>query len=127
MASLPTNLVTSLVALFDNSALDIPAPWTPGASGFDYKSTSLLIVGGGSNTGKFAVQLAALAGIGQIIVVAGARNDAELRSFGATHIIDRTASPQEIVAQIRTITRDDLLYAYDTINLPEDQFLGVDA
>lgn len=127
MASMPTNLVTSLAVLFDDSALGIPALWTPAASGFDYKSTSLFIVGGGSNTGKFAMQLAAFAGVGQIIVVAGARNDAELRSLGARHIIDRTASPREMVNQIRAISQDDLPHAYGAINPPEDQFLGVDA
>lgn len=124
---MPTNLVTSLAVLFDDSALGIPALWTPAASGFDYKSTSLFIVGGGSNTSKFAMQLAAFAGVGQIIVVAGARNDAELRSLGARHIIDRTASPREMVNQIRAISQDDLPHAYGAINPPEDQFLGVDA
>jgi NADPH:quinone reductase len=49
-ATLPTNIAASLVALFDT--LKIPAPWSDGASSFDYANTSLLIIGGGSNCGR---------------------------------------------------------------------------
>lgn len=69
--SLPTNFVTAAVALFDKSCFGIPAPWSPASKSFDYKSASILIIGGGSNTGKYVIQLAALAGIGTIIAVAG--------------------------------------------------------
>lgn len=85
------------------------------------------MVGRGPSTGKFGVHLAALAAIVQIIVVAGSRSATGLQSFGATHIIDRIVSPQDIVDQIRASTQGDLLYAYDIVNLAEDKFLGVDA
>ncbi|KAJ5620094.1 GroES-like protein [Penicillium lagena] len=127
LASLPTNLVTAAVALFDSSCLGIPAPWDSSAASFDYNSTSLLIVGGGSNTGKFGIQLAALAGIANIIVVAGLNGAADLKALGATHIIDRTKSSAEIVTEVREVTGDQLVYAFDTINPPESQFLGVEA
>lgn len=126
-ASLPTNIVTAAVALFDTTCLGIPAPWNPAAKSFDYKSTSLLILGGGSNTGKYGIQLAALAGIGNIIVVAGLRGAADLKALGASHVIDRTKSPTEIAAEVREITGDNLIYAFDTINPPESQFIGVEA
>lgn len=127
LASLPCNYVTAAVALFDSSALGIPAPWDPAASSFDYKSTSLLIVGGGSNTGKYGIQLAALAGIGNIIVVAGLKGAADAKALGATHVVDRTKTPTEIAAEVRGITGDDLLYAFDTINPPSTQIIGVEA
>src|ERR1700761_6028910 len=92
-ATLPTNVIAPLVALFDASALAIPAPWTDEAKSFDYKGTSLLVMGGGSSCGKFGVQLAALAGIGNIIVVGG--DEAELKSYGATRVLDRHGSPDE--------------------------------
>ncbi|PYI34508.1 GroES-like protein [Aspergillus indologenus CBS 114.80] len=130
LATLPTNLVAPAVALFDESALGIPAPWaTPSSSsGFDYHATSLLIIGGGSNTGRFGIQLAALAGIGRIIVVGSARSAAEAQRLGATHVIDRAhKSGAEIAAEVRAIVGDDLLYVYDAINPPENQYIGVEA
>ena len=70
-ATLPTNTLAPLVALFDASGFGIPAPWTSAASTFDYKGTTVLVVGGGSNCGRYGVQFAALAGIGRIVVVGG--------------------------------------------------------
>ncbi|KIW32342.1 uncharacterized protein PV07_03896 [Cladophialophora immunda] len=124
-ATLPTNVIAPLVALFDASTLAIPAPWTDAASSFDYKGTTLLVMGGGSNCGRFGVQLAALAGIGRIVVVGG--DEAELRSYGATDIIDRHASPEELTKRIRDLVGDELLYAYDAINPPATQTIAINA
>ncbi|KIY01028.1 uncharacterized protein Z520_03694 [Fonsecaea multimorphosa CBS 102226] len=124
-ATLPTNVIAPVVALFDASTLAIPAPWTDAASSFDYKGTTLLIMGGGSNCGRFGVQLAALAGIGRIIVVGG--DEAELRSYGATDIIDRHASPDELTKRIRDLVGDELVYAYDAINPPPTQTIAINA
>lgn len=122
-ATLPTNIIAGLISLFDETGLGIPGPWAAEASTFDYANASLLTVGGGSNCGKFGVQLAGLAGIGKIIVVGG--NEYQLRSFGATHVIDRHGSHDEILAKIREVAGDDLLYAYDTVNPPAGQVLAV--
>ena len=127
LASLPVNLVTAAVALFDPTCFDIPSPWSDDRHGFDYKSQSILIVGGGSNTGKFAIQLAALAGFGKIIVVAGLKGEQVAKSLGATHVVDRGKSLPTIVADVRKITGDNLIYALDTINAVDRQVLGVEA
>lgn len=126
-ASLPTNYFTAAVALFDPTCFGIPAPWDPASNSFDYKSTSVLILGGGSNTGKFGIQLAALAGIANIIVVAGLKGAADIKALGATYVVDRTKSPAEIAAKVRELTGDDLIYALDTVNPLESQFIGVEA
>ncbi|KPM43178.1 hypothetical protein AK830_g3304 [Neonectria ditissima] len=122
-ATLPCNVVAPLVALFET--LQIPAPWTPAAKEFDYANTALLIVGGGSNCGRFGVQLAKLSGIGRIVVVGG--NEAELKSFGATHVIDRHAGYDTVLARIRDVVGDDLVYAFDTINPLDGQLLALNA
>ncbi|KAJ9609529.1 hypothetical protein H2200_005856 [Cladophialophora chaetospira] len=124
-ATLPTNVIAPLVALFDASALDIPAPWTEEAKTFDYQGATVLVLGGGSNCGRFGVQLAAIAGIGRIVVVGG--DEAELKSYGATDVIDRHGSPDEVAKRIRDVVGDDLIYAYDAINPPATQILGVNA
>ena len=122
-ATLPTNAIAPLVALF--KTLNIPAPWTAEAREFDYANTAILIVGGGSNCGKFGVQLAKLANIGRIVVVGG--DEALLKSFGATHVLDRHDGEETVVAKIRDIVGDDLVYAFDAINPPEGLFLALNA
>jgi len=122
-ATLPTNIIAPLVALFD--VLKIPTPWSTEAKQFDYAGVSLLIVGGGSSCGKFGVQLAKLAGIGRIVVVGG--NESELKSFGATHVLDRHGGDDVVLGRIRDVVGDDLVYAYDAVNPPEGQILTLKA
>ncbi|USW52943.1 Putative GroES-like superfamily, alcohol dehydrogenase-like, NAD(P)-binding domain superfamily [Septoria linicola] len=124
-AALPTNVIASSIAIFDPSGLGIPAPWSPEAASFGYADASLLIVGGGTNCGRFGVQLAKLAGIGEIVVIGG--DEKELMEWGATHVLNRHAGDAKIVEQIRSIVGDELLYAFDTINLPEDQHIAISA
>lgn len=122
-ATLPCNLIAPLIALF--SVLEIPPPWSAEARTFDYATKSILIVGGGSNCGKFAVQLAKLANIGRIVVVGG--KPAEMKSFGATHVIDRHRGYTQILGEIKAVVGDDLIYAFDTVNPPGGQILAADA
>lgn len=125
-ATLPTNIIAPLVALFHESTLNIPAPWDPRAASFDYAGTTLLIMGGGSNCGRFGVQLASLAGIGTIVVVGG--DEGELKSYGATHVVSRFAADEaQLVDNIRAIVGDDLVYAYDPINPAATQHVALNA
>lgn len=124
-ASLPTNAAAALIALFDESGLGIPAPWSSKAEAFDYVGTALLVLGGGSNCGRFGVQLAKLAGIGKIVVVGG--SEEELRRYGATHILNRHDGNEAVLERIRDVVGDDLVYAFDAINLPTEQHLAISA
>jgi NADPH2:quinone reductase len=107
------------VALFD--VLGLPAPWQDD----EPRPSSLLIVGGGSNCGKFAVQLAKLAKIQNIIVIGGDKS--LLKKLGATHVIDRHLSEDTIVAKVHELTRNDLSYALDAVNMPEGLGLALRA
>jgi NADPH2:quinone reductase len=122
-ATLPTNAIAPLVALF--KVLEIPAPWSPSAREFDYAKASILIVGGGSSCGKFGVQLAKLAGIGRIVVVGG--DESELKGYGATHVINRHGGHEAVLGRIREVVGDDLIYAYDAVNPPDGQILALNA
>ena len=125
-ATLPTNIIAPLVGLFhEERGLGIPAPWTKEAESFDYKGQTLLVVGGGSNCGKFGVQLAKLAGIGKIVVVGSKKSEEEIKRYGATHVIYRDS--EDVLGQIREIVADDLVYAYDAVNPPEGQLMALDA
>ncbi|KAJ4986758.1 alcohol zinc-binding dehydrogenase [Stagonosporopsis vannaccii] len=124
-ASFPTNAVAALIALFDESGLGIPAPWSSEGRTFDYAGSTLLILGGGSNCGRFGVQLARLAGIGKIVVVGGLEE--ELQGYGATHILNRYGGDEAVIRRIRDVVGDDLIYCFDAINLPAEQHLAVSA
>ncbi|KAI0470542.1 putative alcohol dehydrogenase [Xylariaceae sp. FL0804] len=124
-ATLPTNVVAPLMALFQ--VLQLREPWAPDpeAARSANADVTLLVVGGGSNCGRFGVQLARLAGIGRIVVVGG--DERELRRFGATHVLDRHGGQDAVLARIRALVGDDLLYAFDAINDVEGQLLTVNA
>jgi NADPH:quinone reductase-like Zn-dependent oxidoreductase len=113
-ATFPVNAIASFIALFSASGLDL-APKFLG-HGVDYANEAIVIIGGGSNSGKFALQFSRLAGFGKIITTAKVRGDGgqSLRDFGATHIIDREAA--DVEDQIRALVGDDLLYAFDAVN-----------
>src|SRR5207248_11252808 len=69
-ATLPTNIIAPLVALFDEkSGLGIPAPWTKEAESLTTRRRHYWLWAAGSNCGRFGVQLARLVEIGKIVVV----------------------------------------------------------
>ncbi len=106
VVTLPINIVTSWTALFAGAGFDMPPPFVQQKT-FDYARASVVIIGGGTNVGQFAVQLARIAGVGNIVVIAGAPNNVKLKSMGATHLIDRHGSPTEIAQQIQSIMGPD--------------------
>lgn len=116
VATLPTNLITSFIALFTKEGFAFPPPFTAEGKAFDYASQHVVILGGGTNVGRFAVQLAALAGVGTIITVAGAANQDSLRKIGATHTLDRHLSADELAAKIRSIL-GEVEHIYDCANM----------
>jgi NADPH2:quinone reductase len=118
----PINAVTAAMALFSPPGFGLPFPGAPESVSFDYASQKVAIIGGGTNTGKLAIQFARLAGIGTIIAVASASSAALLKSIGATHVVARQDS--DVEEQVRSIVGDELLYVYDTFSFG-DFSLGV--
>jgi NADPH2:quinone reductase len=115
VATLPTNLITSYIALFAKEGFALPPPFTVEGKAFDYASQHVVILGGGTNVGRFAVQLAALAGVGTIITVAGTANEEALRKIGATHTLDRHVGVDELAAKIHSIV-GEVEHIYDCAN-----------
>lgn len=117
-ATLPTNLLTSWVALFTKEGFAFPPPFTAEGKIFDYSAQHVVILGGGTNVGRFAVQLAALAGVGKIIVVAGKANAETLKKMGATHIVDRHLSAEQVAKEIHGILGGERVEnIYDCANM----------
>lgn len=118
VATLPTNLITSWIALFTKEGFAFPPPLAGEGKSFDYAAQHVVILGGGTNVGRFAVQLAALAGVGTIITVAGASNREALIKIGATHTLDRHLGVDELTAKIRSIVGEaGVEHIYDCANM----------
>ncbi|TVY48184.1 Dehydrogenase [Lachnellula occidentalis] len=126
-AAFSINAFTSTVCLFHPKiGFGFPFPDTPEAENFDYSAQKIVIIGGGTNCGKLAIQLARIAGIGTIITTASLAGgaEAELKAFGATHVISRHAPDADIEKQVRGIVGDELVQVYDTFH-QDDHSLAV--
>ncbi|KPI35921.1 Enoyl LovC [Cyphellophora attinorum] len=121
-ATLPTNTLAPVVALFEPSKLGFVAPW---AAEGDYNRDTILVIGGASACGKFATQFTKLAGIGRIVVLGG--DEAELKGFGATKVLSRFGEAEEVRARIQAAVGDDLRFVLDCVNAPEQQHIGINA
>lgn len=54
-------------------------------------------------------------------------DEAELRGLGATHVLDRHGGDEAVLARIRAVVGDDLVYAYDAVGDLEEQVLPLNA
>lgn len=118
VVTFPVNALTSFAALFHGKGFGFaaPAPFPP-SYGTEAKEKTILIVGGGSRAGQLAIQYAKLAGVGVVITLASAARIEELKELGATHVIDRHASQEQIEKQITEITGGERLeYVYDCVS-----------
>lgn len=122
----PLNAQTSFFALFHSSGFGLPPSFVPGSDypPFDYANASIVIIGGGAATGKFAIEFCRLAGMGKIITIASKNSEKQLKELGATHVIDRTLSDDEVEDAVRAITGDTLTMALDVFNRNDRQTLG---
>ncbi|KAF7949153.1 hypothetical protein EAE96_008322 [Botrytis aclada] len=118
--TLPVNLFASALSFWSDKAFGFPAPWAEDKT-FDASSQAVVILGGGTSCGKFAVQVAKITGIGKIVVVASKSNTDELKSYGATHVIDRHGTDLEYKARIQEAVGGEIVHVYDPIN-PEHSF-----
>ncbi|KAH6678025.1 putative alcohol dehydrogenase [Halenospora varia] len=111
----PINAFTSACSLFDpEQGVGLPFPGSEASKGFDYKSQKVVIIGGGTNTGKLGIMMLKIAGVGTIVTTASMSGAQELKGYGATHVIDRKAS--DVKEQILKIVGNDLIYVYDTFS-----------
>ncbi|KAG4275617.1 hypothetical protein FPRO04_14363 [Fusarium proliferatum] len=110
-ASLTINPFTAAVCLFHEAGIAVPLPGSSKAKSYNYSSIKLVVFGAGTNVGKFIVQLACIAGFGTIVAVASPPAFKDLKSYGATHVIDRHSLG--IVGQVLKVVGDDLQYVID--------------
>ncbi|KAL5486253.1 hypothetical protein ACEPAI_7299 [Sanghuangporus weigelae] len=98
-------LVTAAAGLYGHvyypeGATKYKAPWEEGGEGL-YRGKSILVIGGSTSVGQYAIQLAKLSGFSPIIATASLHNTDLLKSIGATHVIDRNGP--DVSAEIKKV------------------------
>lgn len=75
---------------------------------------------------SIAIQFLRLSGFSPLITTSSLHNADYLKQLGATHVLDRKLSPQEISTEIRKITSEPITTIFDAAGIPETQNLGYD-
>ncbi|KIK44781.1 hypothetical protein CY34DRAFT_599256 [Suillus luteus UH-Slu-Lm8-n1] len=121
-ASVQVALIPFVVALYAQrpEGLAYLAPWLEGGNG-KYAGQPILIMGGTSTVGQYAIQLARLSGFSPIITTASSHNTKLLSSLGATHVLSRKLSTTSLKDAIANITSTPIMLAFDAVSLPDTQ------
>ncbi|KAI0715785.1 GroES-like protein [Cerioporus squamosus] len=130
-ASVPLCVATVAAGIWAHepgaSSLGFPAPWEEGGL-TKFKGKAAFISGGSSSVGQYAIQLARIQGFSPIIATSSLKHADYLKSLGATHVLDRSSPPADILAELPKLTGGQpIVYAYDAISVAETQHLAYDA
>ncbi|KAG2361296.1 GroES-like protein [Suillus spraguei] len=116
--TVPVGLDTALVGLYGNHfGAGVTPPWVKSVE----LNTPIVILGGSSSVGSYAIQLARLSGFYPIITTASPSNEELVRNYGATHFFDRNLSGEQLKTAISKVTDSPIGVIYDAISLPETQ------
>ncbi|KAG2361295.1 chaperonin 10-like protein [Suillus spraguei] len=120
-ATVPLGLDTALVGLYgDHFGAGVTPPWVKSVE----SNTPIVILGGSSSVGSYAIQFARLSGFYPIITTASPSSEELVRDYGATHFFDRNLSGKQLKAAISEVTDSPIGLIYDAISLPETQSVG---
>ena len=114
-STIPLAAMTAAIGLYQ--LLGLPAPWSPTTT-----PTPVIIYGGSSAVGSFAIQLAIQSNIHPLIVVAGKSCDhvaSLIDKSKGDEVLDYRVGPAELVVALRATiqkTGKPMLHAFDTIS-----------
>lgn len=98
------------------------APWEEGGRTAG-KGKAIVIIGGSSSVGQYAIQMARLSGFERVVTNASAKHAEHLKALGAHVVLDRnTSSPQDF---FHALDGSPLPLVFDTIGIPDTILLGV--
>lgn len=95
------------VNLFDHEEFD--------KSKLRHQRENLLIWGGSSGVGSYIIQLAKIAGFKKIITVATLKHSIFLKNIGATHVLDRFKTKDELTKELKDIVPEGLQIGIDVV------------
>ncbi|KAF9564513.1 GroES-like protein [Agrocybe pediades] len=128
-ATLPLAVSTAYSGLYseppNGAGLALPLE---GESSNKYLGSPIVILGGASAVGQAVIQLAKLSGFSPIITTASTSNEDALKKIGATHVLDRDLSSEDVIAEVKKILgrgKVALEYVYDVVAAEATQKLAV--
>lgn len=106
-----------IASFYHKDGLDItPHPWQSGGEKAG-NGKSIIILGGSSSVGQYAIQLARLSGFSNIVTASSSTHHESLKALGATVTLDRnTASPSDYAQAAKSYPLGAVL---DSISSPE--------
>ncbi|KAI8585713.1 chaperonin 10-like protein [Geranomyces variabilis] len=110
-ATIPVGTLTAVIGLFSEKGLKLTRP-KDAAKPRTPEGKYILVWGGSSNVGSYAVQLAAAAGYTVIATASPKQRDAVL-ALGAAHVVDYSAP--DAVEQIRELTKGECRLALNAV------------
>ncbi|KAI0002672.1 quinone reductase [Xylariaceae sp. FL0662B] len=114
--------VAVLTAYYDATGHGLTPPWGDGGEHAG-KGKAIVILGGSSSVGQYAIQLARLSGFSKIITNSSAAHIEHLKSLGAYVVLDRSQSgPEDFASAIGDLP---LAFVFDAISIEATQILGV--
>jgi NADPH:quinone reductase-like Zn-dependent oxidoreductase len=121
-AGISLGTMAAVTAFYDKEGHGLTAPWEEGGLNAG-KGTAIVIIGGASSVGQYAIQLARLSGFERIITNASAVNHEFLKGLGAHAVLDRGQSgPEDFAAAIGGCP---LAFVFDAISMKSTQILSV--
>ncbi|KAJ3322334.1 hypothetical protein HDU93_003122 [Gonapodya sp. JEL0774] len=114
--------VAVVTGFYDKTGSGLPAPWDKDGDKVG-AGKALVVIGGSSSLGQYAIQFARLSGFTKIVTNAGAKHADFLKSLGATDVLDRTTASTE--AFKTAIGSVPLAFVYDSISDKSTQKLSV--
>lgn len=114
--------MAAATAYYDKTGQALKAPWAEGGNQVGM-GKAIVILGGSSSVGQYAIQLARLSGFGHIVTNASIQHHEYLQSLGAHIVLDRNASGLEDFKE--ALEGQTLEFVFDTIAIKATQTLGV--
>ncbi|KAJ4309971.1 hypothetical protein N0V94_008680 [Neodidymelliopsis sp. IMI 364377] len=114
--------MAAATAFYDKTGQGMKAPWDQGGSDVG-KGKAIIILGGSSSVGQYAIQLARLSGFERIITNASKAHHSHLQELGAHVVLERNASSPEDFQ--KALDGLPLEFVFDTIAHKETQTLGI--
>ena len=112
-----------VTAFYAEEGHGMTPPWEEGGRNIG-KGKSIVIIGGASSVGQYAIQMARLSGYERIITNASANNHEFLESIGAHVVLERTTSTPTAFSD--AMGGFPLDFVFDGISAPATQKLGIE-
>jgi NADPH:quinone reductase-like Zn-dependent oxidoreductase len=117
--------MAAIVGLYNQTGLNIkPAPWEQGGNQAG-KGKSIVILGGSSSVGQYAIQLARLSGFETIVTGSSSVHHDYLKKLGATVTLDRKTAKPEDYAKAATSNGHAFAMVFDSVAMKESHIEAV--